>query len=123
MLYAAWWAHMYTPNADGVLGKDAYEQVLTMPRHHRRSEAERMLAGPRLPETVGNVFKWALQLRRGAGLVPMGGIAPLSWNMLDPWSRFTGQEPSAEEVDLLFELDATLRNPPEEFTLNDDTDE
>jgi hypothetical protein len=123
MHYAAWYAHMYTPDKDGHVGKDAYEQILTMPRHHRRTEAERMLAGPRLPEGARHLFVWAVELRRGTGAAPMGGLAPLTWASLDSWSRFTGHEPNREEVGLLFELDAALRNPPEEFTLAEEDED
>jgi hypothetical protein len=113
MLFAAWLGCMGKPNAEGIAPRDSYAQ------RARRGDplATLYYEGPGIPDNVRYLWEWTTQLRQGSALGPMGGLAPISWTAIDAWSRFTGHEPNAEELAIVFAVDATLRNPPESITL------
>jgi hypothetical protein len=107
MQFAAWVGCMGKPNADGVTPRARRGDAL----------AQLYYDGPGIPDRARYLWDWTTQLRHGSALNPMGGLAPISWPAIDAWSRFTGHEPNAEELAIMFAVDGVLRNPPASVTL------
>jgi hypothetical protein len=65
------------------------------------------LHGPDRPRALGYLLDWLYQLHGRSGM-GMDGPAPLSYGAIADWSRLTGNEPDADEVDALMELDMVM---------------
>lgn len=72
--------------------------------------AQEQLQGPDPPEAMLYLSEWAFALcgRSGAS---MEGLAPLSYQTLEAWSRMNGITLDSLEERALLELDAVIRRP------------
>lgn len=67
------------------------------------------LRGPTVPASLAYLRDWLYQLVGRSG-VGMSGAAPLSYGTVADWARLTGNEPTPDDIDALFFLDAALRS-------------
>lgn len=95
---------------EGVTVRDSYRVAAENPRHHSNAVAVRMLTGPPLPESLEYLWVWLLDIRRGLGS-GMEGLHPLTWVVLDAWTRLTGTTLDPEEASALLTIDAVMRDP------------
>ena len=77
--------------------------------------AQKQLEGPDPPGSLMHLMVWADELVGRSGAT-MGGLAPLSYPVIESWGRLMGVHVNALEVRGLMAIDAVLRNPeqPEE---------
>jgi len=106
MQFAAWDARMSTPDKSGSTPRDSWRALAK----RGRLDAYTHLDGPAFPDSLGYLWEWSRDLRRGTG-TDMNGKAPLSWIVLDAWARHSGNAPAPHEIDALFSLDAVMRHP------------
>jgi hypothetical protein len=106
MRFAAWHTRMTTPDTNGSTPRDSY---LVKARNGDHA-AIRMLEGPTFPESVGHIWDWIHDIRRGLG-GGFDGLNALTWSVLESWCHLTGHTPTAEEVSALLSLDLVLRHP------------
>ena len=82
--------------------------------------AGKQLEGPEPPGTLLYLLAWADELVGRSGAT-MGGLAPLSYPVIESWSRMMGVHVNALEVRALVALDAVMRNPePSEAVEHDE---
>lgn len=73
--------------------------------------AREALRGPKFPVAVEYLRRWAYELHGRSGFT-MDGAAPLSYETITHWAKWTRRHPEPWEIDVLLDLDATLRSEP-----------
>lgn len=111
LAYAAHEGRMRAPaDKEGrVSARAALETMLE--RGGRAAEvAAQELAGPEVPEPLAYLWDWFVEMDR-TRTSGVNGPDPLTYPIIESWSRLTGRSPSPLEVETILFLDVVVRHP------------